>query len=66
MISPMVYGWRSCQASEDILDWYYPRPTYMKYPYEKSIKDFKSWVRAGCPFREHTVLEMEWVEGETL
>jgi len=51
---------------EEIFNWYDPRPTYLKYPYDKSLQDFKQWVRGGCLNRAHTFLEMKWVEGDTL
>ena len=55
-----------CMHSDPILNWYFPRPTYLEYPYSESLKDFKNWVRSDFPQREHTMMEMIWNEGETL
>ncbi|BDS07047.1 hypothetical protein NT6N_20870 [Oceaniferula spumae] len=55
-----------CMQSDDILDWHDPRPTYLEYPYAKSLQDFKSWVRRGFPQRAHTYVKMVWNEGDTL
>ena len=54
-----------CMHWEEIFDWYYPRPTCLKYPYQASLKDFKGWVRSGCPQRKHHFLQMEWCGGST-
>ena len=55
-----------CIQSDDIIDWYFPRPTYLEYPYNESLHDFKSWVRNGFPQREHTFVKLIWNEGQTL
>jgi len=54
-----------CLHKEDVFDWYSPRPTCLRFPYEKSLGDFKSWVRSGFPQRKHTIIPMEWCDGET-
>jgi DNA-binding LacI/PurR family transcriptional regulator len=51
---------------EFLYDWLYPRPTRLRYPYNESLQDFKSWVRSGFLDRKHKFLEMEWVQGDTL
>lgn len=55
-----------CLQSDEIINWFTPRPTYLSYPYAESLLDFKSWTRSGFPQREHTFMTMEWNEGETL
>jgi len=54
-----------CMHWEEIFDWYSPRPTCLKFPYQASVQDFKSWVRSGCPQRKHQFLQMDWCGGST-
>ena len=55
-----------CMQSDEILDWSSPRPTYLEYPYNETLQDFKSWVRSGFAQRKQTVVTLVWNEGETL
>jgi len=55
-----------CIQSDELLNWYEPRPTYLEYPYHESLQDFKSWVRCGFPQREQTLIQITWNEGKTL
>jgi hypothetical protein len=54
-----------CMHWEEIFDWYSPRPTCLKFPYQASLQDFKSWVRSGSPQRKHHFLQMVWCGGST-
>jgi len=54
-----------CTYTDELLDWYDPRPTFLEFPYDEALKNFKDWIRTGFPEREHTYLKMKWNEGST-
>ena len=47
-------------------DWIWPRPTLLRFPYQKAERLFLRWVRSGLTLRGFRTLAMEWQEGQTL
>ena len=55
-----------CVTNEHELQWVYPLPTRMRYPYERAARHFRRWAQGDFTKHEFKIIPLEWQEGETL